>query len=102
MNHEPITDQRLQEIEDRLNAITPGQWEHITKTRHGTPLPNSLSFIRAPRLDPSHPYDIEVMGEDRNDQLYPPEQAFADGDFIAAAPTDVRDLIAEIRRLRIG
>lgn len=42
-------------------------------------------FVEADRLDPTHPYDIEVMGDDKNPRLYPPAQALSDATFMVAA-----------------
>lgn len=46
-----------------LTKVTPGDWKIRTNPRTGEP-----GFVQAPRIDPTHPYDIEVLGED--DTLY--------------------------------
>lgn len=89
-----MTEKRLSEIRERVEKATPGPWGHRVH-------PNGVqSFVQAPRLKPDHPYDIEILGEDRNEELYPPAQALADGDLIANAPTDLTDLLAYVERQR--
>ena len=39
-------------------------------------------FVQAPRNKPTDPYDIEVMGEDMNENLYSPQQKRADAELI--------------------
>lgn len=41
-------------------------------------------FIQADRNKPSDPYDIEVMGDDTNEELYPMKQKMADAARIVA------------------
>jgi hypothetical protein len=48
-----------------LAAATPGPWG----IRRLNGAVSSEGFVQAPRVDPAHPYDIEVLGED--DTLYP-------------------------------
>lgn len=86
-----LTEQRkrIEGLLEMLFKATPGTWEHVHHPGGG-----DGSYIRAPRLDPSHPYDIEIMQEDRHEKLYPPDQAFADGDFIAAMKNATEDLCA--------
>jgi hypothetical protein len=63
----------------------------MTEEQKHTKLPwelvndRGLVFIKADRTDPSHPYDIEVMGDDTNEDLYPDEQKLADAAFIVKA-----------------
>jgi hypothetical protein len=83
----------IEEIRRLLAATTPGRWEHVH-------FPNSdASFVCAPRLSPDHPYDIEIMSEDRGGDLYPSEQAHADGDWIAQSKDIVQQLLARIEEL---
>ena len=46
------------------------------------PRDEDYCFIQAPRNKPNDPYDIEVMGEDMNENLYSPQQKRADAEFI--------------------
>lgn len=74
------------ELRRLAEAATPGVW---VKRSH----PMMPSFVQAQRLNPSDPYDIEIMGED--DTLYPTREA--DVDFIAAAnPTTILALLDEL------
>lgn len=83
----------LDAIEARLNAATPGAW-HVRR------LPGVAGecFVQAPRLDRTHPYDIEVLG-DSEGQLYPKELREADAEFIGRAKQDIKALIDRIREL---
>jgi len=78
----------LNEIEEMLRRITPGEW----KIRE-SPMGDGKYFVQAPRIDPKHPYDIEVLGED--EALYPTKRG--DAEFIARAPQIVRQLIAALK-----
>jgi len=51
-----------------LAAATPGDWRIRSH-----PVTHEASHIEANRIDPSHAYDIEVLGED--EELYPTRQA---------------------------
>jgi hypothetical protein len=85
--------ERLEELKKLCEDATPGPWEHRV-------LQNGVqSFVQAPRNNPGDPYDIEIMGEDRNVDNYPPSQALADGNFIAASRTALPELIAEVEFL---
>jgi hypothetical protein len=46
------------------------------------PRDEDYCFVQAPRNKPTDPYDIEVMGEDMNEDLYSPQQKRADAEFI--------------------
>jgi hypothetical protein len=79
---------KIEEIEQLLANITPGQW-----TIRESPMGDGRFFVQAPRVDPKHPYDIEVLGED--DSLYPTKRG--DAEFIAKAPEIVRQLLAMVK-----
>lgn len=82
----------LDQLEAAANAATPGDW--IVRSMRG-----HQSFVQAPRIDPEHPYDIELLGEDES--LYPTRNA--DMTYIVAAqPSAVKELIAEVRALRLA
>lgn len=51
-----------------LKAATPGDWRIRNHPQTG-----EASHVEADRIDPSHAYDIEVLGED--DTLYPTREA---------------------------
>jgi hypothetical protein len=88
---------QLKELVELAEKATPGVW----KTRGGEkagPTASLPMFVQAPRLHQDDPYDIEVLGDDRNDELYPPELAENDCRFIAAAHNAIpalRALLAE-------
>ena len=77
-----LTNHQLKEIEDRLNATTPGPWKSFVEGRDNV---SGSSFIRTARGD------IELSGATDADQ-----------DFIAQARQDLVLLLAEVRRLQGG
>lgn len=81
----------LDRIEAYCDAATPGPW----RVRRGVGLPGLPGFVEAPRLSPSHPFDIEVLGED--DTLYSTRDA--DLEMVAHARTDLPAVVAYARRL---
>ena len=119
-----ITEERLAEIEARANAATQGPWEMRTDQDNGQgsreqllasntgewkvcdsfciwtpPAATSRGKQRAPN-EHEHKYDPTVLAGDgwhgSGDLIISDEDAA----FIAAARTDVPQLVAEIRRLR--
>jgi hypothetical protein len=83
---------RLAEL---AGKATPGPWIHRT-----VPGFDEDGIVQAPKLDPSHPYNIQVLGDDRNERLYPPELYRADAAYISEAdPPTVLALIARCRAL---
>lgn len=82
----------LDRLEELANSATPGTWR--IRTMQG-----QAGFVQAPRLDPSHPYDIELLGEDET--LYPTREA--DLQYVVAVqPQVLKQLIAELRAARQG
>lgn len=82
----------LDQLEKLADAATPGTW--AVRSMRGM-----TSFIQAPRIDPKHPYDIELLGEDET--LYPTREA--DMQYIVAVqPKVLKQLIAEVRAARQG
>ena len=75
---EPMTPERLAEIEARAEAATEGPWE---------------------AWDRGIGFEVHVNAECLNSEF---RETFrqADAEFIAAARTDVPDLLAEVRRLQ--
>jgi hypothetical protein len=78
-----MTDEELQAIEARLNAATPGEWKNDDPRRIRHAEPN----IWAGEKEIADVFD---------------NYGYNDSDFIAAAPADIRALLAEVRRLRAG
>lgn len=78
----PLTEEYLVNIENRLKAATPGPWTSFVEGRDHT---SGSSFIRTSGSD------IELSGA-----------TVADQDFIAHARQDLEVLLAEIRRHRAG
>ncbi|GED18251.1 hypothetical protein [Aneurinibacillus migulanus] len=75
-----MTDQELKEIRERLEAATPGPWDAS-----------------------GSPYGINVYALDGITICEKDEATRADfmnADFIAKAPTDIRRLLDEVKRLR--
>ncbi|KWT98114.1 MULTISPECIES: hypothetical protein [unclassified Variovorax] len=80
----------LEALENLANAATKGPW----KVRSS---PGLLSFVSAPRENPRHGYDIEVLGEDETQY----STRDADVAYIAAAqPQVVLELIRQLRDAR--
>ena len=75
---DPMTPERMAEIEARANAATPGPWE---------------------AWDRGIGFEVHVNGEELNSEF---RETFrqADAEFIAEARTDVPALLAEVRRLQ--
>lgn len=80
----------IEAIRKRIAAATPGIW--IVRKMRGEEDRIGHGFVQAPRLDPSHGYDIEILCEDAN---YPDERREGDLQFIAAARQDIPALLAE-------
>lgn len=83
-----LAKKELLEIEKRLSAITPGEW----KERHHPSGEDAFVEVEVP----GRAYGIEVLGDDKQD--YPTWRE--DVAFVAAAPSDMRRLLQEIRRLK--
>jgi hypothetical protein len=87
-----LTDNDLDEIDQRATAATPGPWEAFIEERHAA----DDSFIRTGGLDDNQP-DMYVQHYLGATSIKVPA---ADLDFIANARQDIPRLVAEIRRLR--
>jgi hypothetical protein len=90
-----LTDERLAEIEARRNAATPGPWEQVNKSVRvmgtaTTYAPNAYEGGICNCLGAQRLYRDKVIDD----------RAMANAAFIAHAPDDVADLLAEVRRLR--
>ena len=82
---DPMTTERLDEIEARANAATQGPWERHPYMGSGATL-----------AKPNHPFhELNIL---KTTDDWPP--VAADAEFIAAARTDVPALLAEVRRLQ--
>ena len=82
---DPMTPERLAEIEARANAATQGPWEWHPYMGSGATL-----------AKPNHPFhELNIL---KTTDDWPP--VAADAEFIAAARTDVPALLAEVRRLQ--
>jgi hypothetical protein len=102
-----LTPERESSLRRLAEAATPGQWmvrrlmrepsldDKLEAHMSGAPVPDAIEvgcFVQAPRLKPTDPYDIEVLGDDRNEELYPTWRA--DVDYIAAAnPATMLELL---------
>ena len=73
-----MTDDELREIEQRLQAATPGPWKHGPES-HGVYRPNGNRGEKP------------IVEEARTPD---------DANFIAHTPSDIARLLAEVRRLR--
>lgn len=80
-----MTDERLAEIEARWQGTTPGPWEYVPQQKTG------FGEVTSPR---------RTVCDVWNEPGTKGAVAFANGTAIAAAPSDVRELVAEVRRLK--
>lgn len=104
---EPLTDQQLDDIEQRAAAATPGPWGTYTfggdtLIEVAADLEDTGTGYRARRTICR--FDEEPMDNDPAHRDWDAEQDWqqvrADAEFAAHAPEDVAALLAEVRRLR--
>ena len=90
----PMTDEELDAIKGRLAAITEWPWIAFCRTgvRHRMGITNKRLFDDG---DAPEVLDVVELGEDTGGI-----KSEADAAFIAAAPTDIARLLAEVERLR--
>lgn len=81
----PMTDEELDAIQGRLNAITPPPWFHV------------LASIVGTKDDPEASDATCVCCTEWG---YCGDDPQANAEFIAAAPTDISRLLAEVERLK--
>lgn len=86
MDLTPEEHNKILKIKNRLGKITKGNWQ--LETQHDVP------WIRAPKENPKHGYDIEVFGED--DTQYSTQ--LQDFTFAVYAPTDIKFLLELLER----
>lgn len=82
--HKPMTDDELDAIKGRLKNITPPPWFHV------------LASIVGTKDDPESPDATCVCCTEWG---YCGDDPQANAEFIAAAPTDISRLLAEVERL---
>lgn len=87
-------DPRLDEIQARLSAATPGPWKaQNLEQEHGH---GGIFWVSVDRPD-----EIKTVAEvDANDDGVEAIWRFADAEFIANAPADIAFLLAELRKAR--
>lgn len=90
-----MTEQRLAEIEARANAATKGNWQ---QSHRRTPSDQFSTQVYVDDGEPVASIHWRPMPPDENGVIRTEREANAA--FIAAARTDVPDLVAEVRRLR--
>lgn len=83
--HKPMTDDELDAIKGRLKNITPPPWLHV------------LASIVGTKDDPESPDATCVCCTEWG---YCGDDPQANAEFIAAAPTDISRLLAEVERLK--
>lgn len=87
--HKPMTQEEQAAIQGRLNAITQTPWKNCNSTYYG--------MVKAGKKEVAVASYLNSIDEDsrvtREDQA-------ANAEFIAAAPTDISRLLAEVERLR--
>lgn len=98
----------LEAIEARARAATPGPWVPVAEDP-ACPFPPEIVRRRSWRIstpDDADPRSAGIPPQDRNlpiavvdSEHKGDREAWANRDFIAAARTDVPDLVAEVRRL---
>lgn len=82
MNHEPMTQEQLDEIQERVNDATSGPWDCYGNGAH--------EVFDAGEYDDGDPGEL----------VAPVVTKLDDAEFIAHARTDVPALLAEVERLR--
>jgi hypothetical protein len=50
-------------------------------------------ILEADKLSPSHPYNIQVLGDDKHPELYPPKVARADAELMAILRNNLSTII---------
>ena len=92
--HKPMTDEELCAIQGRLAAITEWPWIAFCRTgvRHRMGITNKRLFDDG---DAPEVLDVVELGDNAGGI-----KSEADAAFIAAAPTDIARLLAEVERLR--
>ncbi|MFB8368567.1 hypothetical protein ACFC25_04295 [Pseudarthrobacter sp. NPDC055928] len=80
-----MNNERIAQIEARLNASTPGPWGNADDTYRSIPV---------------HRIGSEVTGSDVAQVMLMGKQSAADADFIANAPEDLRYLLDLLRASR--
>lgn len=90
----PMTDEELAAIQSRLAVITEWPWIAFCRTgvRHRMGITNKRLFDDG---DAPEVLDVVELGEDTGGI-----KSEADAAFIAAAPTDISRLLAEVERLK--
>jgi hypothetical protein len=92
-----ITQQRLDEIKARCEAATPGPWKHRDPPEVQIPDPN---WERHEIVDESLKLVAQTHYPTTEWKCARNEEMERNGPFIAAARTDIPDLLAEVERLR--
>lgn len=87
--HKPMTDDELDAIQGRLNAITQPPWKNYNSTYYGMVKAGEKEVAVASYFNSLHE-DCRVTREDQA----------ANAAFIAHAPDDIARLLAEVERLR--
>ena len=92
--HKPMADEELCAIQGRLAAITEWPWIAFCRTgvRHRMGITNKRLFDDG---DAPEVLDVVELGDNAGGI-----KSEADAAFIAAAPTDIARLLAEVERLR--
>lgn len=86
-----MTDEQLKEIEGRLQAITPGDWQQFDDG-DGDPIIVEPYIAVPSEFDDKGHYYIATIHTGRSDT--------DDATFIQHAPADIAALLAEVRRLQ--
>lgn len=92
---EPMTPERLAEIEARANAATQGPWEAATGALVGDDY-DEATHVWYRLHSPDRMW--QTIGKVLDNEL--DQTTIEDAEFIAEARTDVPDLLAEVRRLQ--
>ena len=86
-------------IEGRLTAATPGPWRCWNGFAVVGETARKHDVMAVNRIGPDDGVSGILGGWSEDGDLYARR---ADAEFVAMAPTDIADLIAEVRRLRDG
>lgn len=92
-----MTDERLEEIEQRLKQASPGPWKKCTGGNRGDCSCNIIWGVETAIAETVHAGSHGYQGED---MMLTQAAAHKNAHLIAHAPSDIADLLAEVKRLR--
>lgn len=89
-----LSDERLAEIEARVDAATPGPWQSVYEYPYDSAAAGRIRAFRSSSPDVLMTVHERYVGHQTSDQHE------ATATFVAHAREDIPDLLTEVRRLR--